>query len=96
MLTIRESMQALDERKAAVMGPEHQDGEVLQYAATPEQDRAILSGYDIDHNELLEVLEEWTEFFCQLSQVYGLRVCFRAALADAFQVGLIKGADSRE
>ena len=97
MLTIRDAMEMLDDRKRAVMGPDPdpQDGVALQYADNPDQDRAILSGYDIDHDELLEVLKEWTEFFCDLSRIYGLEVCFRAALADAFQIGLIKGADSR-
>lgn len=103
MMTLRDAMAAVDARKTAVLGDEepteqtfYGDGSVrLQYAADEDQDKAVLSGYDLDYDELMEVLDEMATFFCNVSHQVGLHLTFKAALAEALQLGLVKGADSR-
>jgi hypothetical protein len=96
MLTLRESMQVVDERKNAVMGDEHDiPGGTVRYADSPDADRAIVSGYDVDYDELLEVIEEMTIQYGTVAWEVGVKTAMKAAIADALQIGLVKGADSR-
>jgi hypothetical protein len=100
MITLREAVQITENRKSTILGDhnpdDYEDGVPvrIQYAASEEDDKAVFSGYDIDYDELVEVIAEQAELFCGISLHVGLRYAFRAAIADALHVGLVKGADS--
>jgi hypothetical protein len=98
-MTLREALAICDARKVAALGDDAEpaDGNIhLRYAESVEQDQAIFSGYDIDHAELMSVIDEMTEFFYAVSAQFGIVTTLKAAIADALQIGLVKGADSRE
>lgn len=94
MLTLHQAIEISDQRKTTIMGQPEDDGVRIQYAGSVEDDKAIFSGYDIDHDELVEVVDAMTEFFYRLSAHVGLKSTLKAAIADALHIGLIKGADS--
>lgn len=97
MLSLRDSIQIVEERQTAVMGERITDespGSVV-FSDNPADDKAILSGYDIDYDELLEVVDEMAVLYSNVAFYNGLQVAFRAAISNAIQVGLVKGADSR-
>lgn len=96
MLTLRDAMKIVDERKDIVMGESHDiPGGTVRFAESTDADKAIISGYDVDYDELLEILNEMTEQYAIIAYTSGIRTAIFAGLADALQIGLVKGADSR-
>ena len=96
MLSISEAMEIVDARRRTVLGdpPETDEPVTLQYAQSVEQDKAILSGYDVDHDEMVEYIHTMSAFYGHVAMTHGLIPTLRCAIAEAFQIGLVKGADS--
>lgn len=94
MITLHEAIEISEQRKTTIMGEPEDDTIRMQYSGSVEEDKAIFSGYDIDHDELVEVVEAMTDFYYRVSANVGLKSTFKAAIADALHIGLIKGADS--
>lgn len=96
MLSLRDAIRVVEERQSAVMGEAFDAPPgTLFFSNDDNADRAIISGYDVDYDELLEIVEDMAVLYSNVAYHNGLGVAFRAAISNAIQIGLVKGADSR-
>lgn len=87
MSILGEAIEAANARKSARLN----DPEVGElYFTDDSAGRAIISGFDIDYDEMVHVIQQAGEFFtrsaCQESPLIPL---FRASWMDGFMVGLM-------
>ena len=92
MTVITDAIEAANARKLAAGVPELAPGEPnrLHFSEDEMDDRAVFSGFDLNYNELVRVVEAAGTFFTmQACGEHPLIPLFRASWADGFLVGLM-------
>lgn len=89
MSVLSNAIKAAEARKEAI-GLSEFHGGTIQFSKGEQEDRSAFSGFDIDYDELVEVVETAGSFFTmQACGELPLIPLFRACWADAFLVGLM-------
>jgi hypothetical protein len=89
MTVIGDAIEAANSRKLAAGIPDTTD-EGLVFTQGQFTDRAVFSGFDIDYDELVSVIETVGAFFTtQACGAHPLIPLFRAAWTDGFLTGLM-------
>lgn len=88
MTVLGDAIEAANARKAAIGLPESHSQ--IVFSESQSDDRAVFSGFDIDYDELVNVVETAGAFFTmQACGEHPLIPLFRAAWSDGFLTGLM-------
>lgn len=85
-MRLEEAIKAAEARKSASLNTE-QVG--LVFSDNDFQDRAVFSGFDLNHADLVETSNRIGWYFTQMASNIGLRPLFTAAWTDGLLVGLL-------
>lgn len=91
MSTLTDAIVAADERKSAAIGDA--EGPVV-YTGGDFSERAIFSGFDIDHDELIDVSRRAASLFANQAMNLPLLHVFMCCWVDALLVGCMIGSRS--
>lgn len=94
MGTLAEAIEAAEQRKEAVLGEEAVGLPGIAFTNESET-RALLSGWDIDFEEFVEISQRAGMFFAKCALVASTPETCRAAWTDGFLIGLLLASKER-
>lgn len=86
-MKLAKAIEAAEERKLAVLG-DHNGREPALNLTTEEQSRALISGFDIDYEELIATAQRVAPFFAAMTLEMNSRLTHQAAWSEGFIIGL--------
>lgn len=94
-MKLTEAVEAANERKQAVGLCEPGDAGLV-FSSSSDDDKAVFSGFNVEYDELLDIISRASWFFTHMAPNMGLRPLFAGCWADGLLVGLIMGRASAQ